>query len=196
VRRGTADRVYGRVADQNIVIGALSSLRVIPGPPERRTGLPPAVLRTDDARVEMGLQPCPRPYAPLWRGDYHPVPKLNTARRGRRWMEFDLRVGDEAPQAGHAAMLAMAKLRQLRTCQDEWVMLRQAGLRRRPHGRLEVVREWGIVMVQQPLRVDFDFPSRRGKAAGAPVGLVRIFAISWSSTTPAGPQVLVARPPG
>ena len=124
MRRYTADGVHGRVADEDIVIRALNAMRVITGQPERCTGLPPAVLRVDHTRVELWFETRPGPYAAMRRGDHHPVPRLNTALGCRRRMEFYLRVGHEAPQAGQGAMLTMAKLRQLGAGQDERVLRR------------------------------------------------------------------------
>src|SRR5919109_4131095 len=113
MRCHTADGVDSLMADEDIVIRALSTLRVIPGQPERGTALPPAVLGVDDTWVEMGSETCPGPHAPVRRGDHHPIPRLNPALGGRRRMQFHLWVGHEAPQAGQGAVLTMAKLRQL-----------------------------------------------------------------------------------
>jgi hypothetical protein len=69
------------------------------------------MLRIDDTRVEMGSETRPGLYAPVWRGDHHPVSGLNTALGGCRRMEFYLWIGHEAPQAGQGTVLTMAKLR-------------------------------------------------------------------------------------
>jgi hypothetical protein len=93
-------------------------------------------------------------------------------------MQFHLRVGHEAPQAGQGAVLTMAKLRQLGTGKDERILYRQGRLCHRPYNGFDVLRERRIAVVQQALRVDFNFPGRRGKAAGYAVRLVNVFAIA------------------
>ena len=97
------------MTDEAIIIRTLGVVRAIAGQAERRTGLPPAVLRGDDARVELRSVPRPRPHAPVRGGNHHPVPRLNPALSGGRRMEFHFRVWDEAPQAGQGAVLTLAK---------------------------------------------------------------------------------------
>jgi hypothetical protein len=111
------------MADEDIVIRARSTLRVIPGQPERGTALPPTVLSVDDTRVEMGSETHPGPYAPVRRGDHHPIPRLHPALGGRRRMQFHLRAEHEASQAEQDAVLTMAKLRQLGPGKDERMRL-------------------------------------------------------------------------
>ena len=82
-------------------------------------------------------------------------------------MEFHLWVGHEAPQAG--PVLTMAKLRQLGTGEDERILYRQGRLCHRPHNGLDVLRERRIAMVQQALRVDFNFRVGVAKPRGIPL---------------------------
>src|SRR5439155_5711272 len=166
------------MADEDIIICAFRAMRVLPGQPERRTALPPAVLRIDNARVEMGSETRTGPHAPVRCGDHHPVPRLNPALGGRRRMQFHLWVRYEAPQAGQGAVLTMTKLRQLGTGEDERIVYRQVWLCHWPNHGLDILRERRIAVVQQALRVDFNFPGQRGKAAGYTVALVSVFAIA------------------
>jgi hypothetical protein len=127
------------------------------------------MLGVDNARVELRFETRPGPYAPVRRGNHYPVPGLNTALGGCCRMEFHLRVGYEAPQAGQGAVLTMAKLRQLGTGQNERVLRRQVGLCHRPDHGLHILRERGIAVVQQALRVDLTFRVGVAKPRGIPL---------------------------
>src|SRR5712692_2109574 len=52
VRDRAADRVERRVTDDEVVVGAVGAEGIVGGRAELRTGLPPAVLATDDPWIE------------------------------------------------------------------------------------------------------------------------------------------------
>ena len=177
MRCHTADGVDGLVADEGIVIRALSALQVIPEQPEARYS--PATSRAGRRRHagRDGLDaPGPACARAVWRSP--PIPRLNPALGGCCRMEFHLWVGHEAPQAGQGAVLTMAKLRQLGTGEDERILYRQGELCHRSHNGLDVLGERRIAMVQQARCAGIQLSGRRGKAAGSTVVLVSIFAIA------------------
>ena len=81
-----ADRVDRRVADDEVVVGAVGTEGIVGGSAELRASLPPAVLAADHPRIETLVQPRAGPDLPLRRLDGHPVARADAPLGGRCYL--------------------------------------------------------------------------------------------------------------
>src|SRR4029450_13556219 len=111
MRHRPAHGIDGRVADDQVEIGAVRAERIVAGRADLRAGLPPAVLAARDARLQGLVERPPRADAALRRLPRHPVARLDPTLGGCHRVQLDLWIALAAAQARQAAVLGLAELR-------------------------------------------------------------------------------------
>src|SRR5262245_45233052 len=85
-----AHRIECRVADDEVVVGAVRAERIVAGRADLRALLPPAVLAADHLGIEVLVEPRARPNAPLRCLEDHPVSRADSTRGGGARVQLKL----------------------------------------------------------------------------------------------------------
>src|SRR4051794_25813471 len=100
-----ADGIADTGVDCQVEIRAIRTERIASANAQFIAALPPAVLAYDDARIELVTEARPRPHSAGRGAHIDPVSISDAARRGRRGVQFDLRIQCTLAQAGQRTML-------------------------------------------------------------------------------------------
>src|SRR5690606_5230919 len=144
-----------------VEVGAVRSVRRIPGQPQLLAGLPPAVLADDDLRIEAGVEPRPGAYAAVRRVQRHPLAGGDAAgRRGGR-VDLELRVGRALAQRRDLTVLGLAEEERLGTAQHQRIPISEVRPGAWADGRLLEDRQRRVAVIGERRRVQLDLAARR-----------------------------------
>src|SRR5256885_11735980 len=104
VRRRATDRIANGRVDCQVEIRAVRMERIGIGNSQLVATLPPAMLTDDNAWIELFAEPRPGSHAAGRRAHVNPIAILDAACRGRRRIEFDLRMQRALAQACEGAV--------------------------------------------------------------------------------------------
>src|SRR5258708_8677387 len=120
-----ADGIANVGVDRQVEVRAVRIERIAIANSQFIATLPPAMLADDDARIELFTEARPGPHS-AGRGAYvDPISVPDSACRGRRGIELDLRIQCALAQARQCRMLRLTKNTAFLARQDQRARLRQ-----------------------------------------------------------------------
>src|SRR5579864_1680643 len=151
-RRATG-RINGGIANQQVVVGAVKTERIIRWRADLVARLPPAMLAAHHTWIERIVQPGAGSHRTVRTFDHHPVTWMDIARSRDSGVHLHLRVWNPATQAGQASMLTFAELGIFGRGQHQGVPTREVRPRARADQRFAEFRDRRIAVLEKRLRV-------------------------------------------
>src|SRR5262249_32583874 len=155
--------------NDQIQVGAFRPKRIVTWFSKLRTGLPPSMLATHDARIKAVIEARASTHFALGGLNPHPIAIGDVACHRRLGVQLHFRMPRALAQTGQTTMLALAKKRVLDAGQDEWKPTHKIRPRPRTDHGFPVFRQRRMTVLQERLGIKFDLARRRGESSWDPI---------------------------